>query len=233
MKNELKPYFIGAVCSFLIIPVAHAVPTIGFEWTEGGPGNGTNSAFSSFHNATGPVLADDFTPSVSGRVVQIDWWGSAGIAGAPNSWEVTFHSDNPIGTPSFPFLSQHFLNATGVDLDGDGVFSFSGSWNPQDLVINAGQDYWFSVANASTNNWLWANPGAGPTVGSEQYDALQSVGGLPSIVAGPHDGPWLATSTGQDFAFRIWVGVPVPATLALVGLGLAGIGFQHRRNKKA
>ena len=202
---------------------------IAYEWTEGGQGNGTNSIFSSFHNATGPVLADDFMPAISGQVVQVDWWGSAGLVGASNSWEITFHNDNPAGTPSYPYISQNFLSASGSDPDGDGVLFFSAAWNPMDTLINAGTDYWFSVANASTNNWLWANAGgAAPTVGSELYDAVQSVGGMPSSIAGPHDGPWASTADNQDFGFRIWV-VPEPSMLALFGLGLAGLGFSRRK----
>jgi hypothetical protein len=48
----------------------------------------------------------------------------------------------------------------------------------------------------------------------------------------PNDGPWSSISD-QDFAFRIWVEVPEPATLALMSLGLAGIGFRRQRNKIA
>jgi hypothetical protein len=185
----------------------------------------------------GPVLADDFTPAVSGRVVQIDWWGTAPVlAGAAGDlWEITFHSDSA-SAPSFPYIAQHFVTAAGTDPDGDGIYLFTSSWTPQDVVLTGGQDYWFSVANGSASSaspWNWADAlGAGPTVGSEQYDAMVSVGGDPSTVAGPHDGPWSSISD-QDFAFRIWVEVPEPATLALMSLGLAGIGFRRQRNKIA
>jgi hypothetical protein len=240
MKQTLLA-FGGALSAVLLVTqAAYAVPVIAFEWTEGGAGNGSNSVFNSFHNATGPVLADDFTPAVSGNVVQVDWWGSAGIAGAPNQWEVTFHNDavdaSLVHTPSYPFVSQHFVDSAGADPDGDGVFFFSAAWSPQDAFITAGQGYWFSVANASTNNWLWADPGSfSPSIGTENWDALQSVGGEPSVIAGPHDGPWGFTDEAQGFAFRIWVDaeIPEPGTILLLGLGMLGVlATASKRNRR-
>ena len=85
------------VASLAIIPGAFSAQ-IAFEWTEGGPGNGTNSIHTSFHNAAGPVLADDFIPVLSGPVVQVDWWGSITNS---SQWEITFHSDAG-AQPAFP-----------------------------------------------------------------------------------------------------------------------------------
>jgi hypothetical protein len=187
----------------------------------------TNSDIKSLHGVGGPVLADDFTPSSSGWVQSIEWWGSSSFS---DLFEITFHPDSGLSPPgpdtgaTTAKLSQHFVTATGVDSDGDGIFYYSAAWNPQDVFLTGGIHYWFSVANAA-DNWTWAN-GLAPSIGSEQYDAVRSTGIGPD--GGPHFGPWTGISS-QDFAFRI--NVPEPATLALISIGLAGIGY--RRYKAA
>lgn len=238
MYTKLKFLVMTAAGCLFGMQAAQAVPVIAYEWTEGGAGSGTNSIHNSYHSTFGPVLADDFTSSATGNVIRVDWWGNAGVPGFPNRWEITFHNDDPAGTPSFPYLSQHFVDAGGVDPDMDGVFFYTASWNPEDMFVTAGEDYWFSVANASTNNWVWANAGgAGPTVGSEQYTAAVSHGGTPSQIAGPHDGPWTSiydtAGNKQDFGFRIWVDVPAPGSMVLLSLGLLGlIGLAYGRERE-
>ena len=91
----------------------------------------TNSTNISKHGSRGPVLADDFTSPISGLVTQVEWWGSIGLSGGTDQWELTFHSDSG-GTPSTAYpsgvLSQHILNAAGTDADGDGIYHFSSLW---------------------------------------------------------------------------------------------------------
>ena len=191
------------------------------------PGSNTNHM--SKHGQKGPVLADDFTPSGSGRVSSIEWWGSAPLnPTGTDTFEVTFHPDaggTPNTTPAGAKLSQGFVHATGVDPDGDGIFHYFANWSPMGLFLAEGVDYWFSVAN-SQSSWTWAS-GLAPSVGSEQYDAVVSTGVGPD--GGPHFGPWNYIAD-QDFAFRI--NVPEPALFALMGLGLAGFGCRRQREKK-
>lgn len=217
-----------------------------FKWDEGGPGNGQfqsqaatpppNIPLISHHTALGPVLADDFVPVSTGSVTNVTWWGSAT---QNDLWEITFHGNSVANDPSFPFISQHFVNAVGSDPDGDGVFKFTAAWTPMDTFLGAGNQYWFSVANGSSG-WEWALAGAGgPQVGSENFFALESRGGAPSVAAGPHDGPWglptcqaCGAAVRTNLAFQIDGVVPLPASLPLMLAGLAGL-FGLRRRQKA
>ena len=94
-------------------------------------------------------------------------------------WELTFHNDDS-GKPAWGYIDQQnpLLSAGS---DPDGIYFYSTVY-PSGLTLDAGQTYWFSVANWGPD-WTWATPGVGPTVGSEAYDATQSTG------TGPDGGP--------------------------------------------
>ena len=230
----------AAFAVLLAVPAGAAAIT--FEWTEGGAGQGSNSTHQSRHGVNGPVLADDFVPTITGRVTQVDWWGSAPItAGAPDDFELTFHTDAggvPAATGLFGGISQKILPAAGSDPDGDGVYFYSVAWVPQDLFLVAGGSYWFSVANDQFG-WNWANAGgAAPTVGTEAFTGVVSTGVGPN--GGPHFGPWnpvsLPSGAKQDFAFRVWVApIPVPASMPLLAgaLGLCAAALRRRQRRRA
>jgi len=186
----------------------------------------------SHHTAGGPVLADDFNPDISGDVFQVDWWGSVATS---DSWELTFHSDaggQPDTTYPSGVISQHIANTSAVDM-GNGMYFYTAAWNPMDLFLSAGVDYWFSVANFDTG-WTWANAFS-PNTGLEAYDAVVSTGIGPN--GGPHYGPWNGTMditgapTPEDFAFRIHV-VPEPETLAILALGLLALSVRKNPAKR-
>lgn len=194
----------------------------------------SNSDFVSFHNATGPILADDFDPAHGGHVVRAEWWGTRA---ASSSWELTLHRGHlnagGVGEP-IPLLAafrKEFVNAVGDDLDGDGIFHFSSNLSGLFAVnhgpVPFGSEYWFSIANAA-DGWRWAFAGAGPTVGDEHWNAVRSTGNPSGCEGGPHCGPWNEIP-GRDFAFRLQT-VPEPSLISLLAIGaIAGVTMRARK----
>jgi hypothetical protein len=188
-----------------------------------------NSNFVSHHTVGGPVLADDFTAAGSGQIVQVDWWGAA----APSaSWEITFHLNqdgNAAAPDAFPAQSggyKLFVNSAGV-LIGNGIYRYTAAIGDLNWSVTSGTSYWFSAANF-VNGWTWAISDGVPEVGSQAWTGVVSSGSTPCGDGGPHCGAWAAVDTaGSDFAFQITV--PEPATVALLGLGLAGLAATRRR----
>jgi hypothetical protein len=183
----------------------------------------------SFHNATGPVIADDFIGAVGGEITHLTWWGTTADS---TQFEVVLQTNNvALGEPNTdnPVTGglKQFVTATSVASAIPGIFQFDANvapgWN-----IGGGIDYWLTVANAA-NGWNWAEALAGPTIGSELFNAHSSTG--PGCGdGGPHCGPW--TDIHTDFAFRV-TSVPEPTSWALMLLGFGGLGavLRHRRSR--
>ena len=107
-----------------------------------------NSNFESHHTSGGPVLADDFSSAIGGRVTTVGWWGTRASSVL---WELTFHTDKAgvpnVDDPAEGGFSQHNpVTASGVDPDGDGIFYYEALWSPRDVFILPNTSYWFSVA---------------------------------------------------------------------------------------
>lgn len=192
----------------------------------------------SHHGVGGPVLADDFATAVSGSVRRIEWWGSRA---ASSLWELVFNTD-AAGHPAIddPFsgglIKYEGITAVGVADTSDPTL-FHYTWDvvgPEYLFATAGTSYWLTVANFA-DGWEWSDAVAGPTVGTEMFNAHRSTGVFPADPTacrdgGPHCGPW--TDVHTDFAFRL--SVPEPGSAALAGLALliAGMASSLRQRPR-
>lgn len=186
----------------------------------------------SFHNAFGPIIADDFVPVSSTRVSQLTWWGSISQS---NMWEVVLQNNNPaLGQPAITPPGNNttgglkqFVAASMVATTIPGIYRFDAQVGPG-WNIKAGTNYWLTVANAA-DGWNWALALGGPTIGSENFNAHSSVG--PGCGdGGPHCGPW--TDLHTDFSFQVG-GVPEPASWAMLIVGFGAVGLASRRRQIA
>ena len=219
MRKLFLVVLVAFIGCFILAQTSFAATVVAYEWSPG-----QNLPPGSTSTIGGPVLADDFVPIISGLVVRVDWWGSESfIFDSMPEWELTFYNDGP-GSPSFPYISQHMIPfAPPVPDVVPGIFMYSAEWQPQDVFINAGIPYWFSVANFGPD-WMWATPVPGPVpdVGLSPDFARVSLG-----PPGPGV-PWVFAPE-PNYAFRVWVEVeetspvPIPGAIYLLGSGLLGL----------
>lgn len=183
----------------------------------------TVSAVSSDINFVG-LAADDFQLQPGASTVSgIRWWG--GYSNMPtgiDSFTIRIFADDagvPAAGPLAEFdVGQASRVSTGLDAYGLDVYAYEANFGPVDLMANV--TYWLSIVHDTSAGdieiWYWSLDHAG----SSQYLPIP-------------DGPgW--TEHDARLGFQLTndaAAVPEPGTLALLGLGLAGIGFQRRRRR--
>lgn len=173
-----------------------------------------SSTLDNFGAQPGYRVADNFSLAAGATISDVHWWGESNSGG--DDFTFTFFSDNT-GIPGSVLLSTSgTLTKSTVNVGS--------AWDPvtfysSDLAVPfagaAGTTYWLSIFNGASNaSWLWLKadaPGDGAWVqqnGNQTWSALNDM-------------------AINDMAFQLTV--PEPATLALLGLGLAGLGFTRSR----
>lgn len=229
----MSPGLARATIVYDSVHVASGALNTDWDWVDPSAQGALAASFSLAYtqtlNSVSVELSAD-TPNDGGSfmvVLMSDVTGSPSYATDPVSHFVSFTHDIVLAT-----ISDSMLNQT---LGGGPALLTIHS----PIVLSAGR-YWIGIETPQlpssvalgqppatgtfgSAQWWWTTPNPGGAVGLAGQSNFNTLGGA---------GPFPVSGVTAFGAYELVVDTPEPATIAILGAGLAGLGYVRRRKAK-